>query len=151
MAERKEFILSLVMQEVLNIVREQLKQHKILLKEDINKNIKLIGNRDDFKRAILNIVLNAVEALAQVTGRRRELEVALTRDDKEVRLAISDNGTGMDEEEKERIFTPYFTTKKQGTGLGLFIAQKIIKDHRGTVTVKTAPQQGTTFLIVLTQ
>lgn len=150
-AERKEFILSAAMQEVLDVVREQLKQHRILLKENINKDIKIIGNKDDFKRAILNIVLNAVDALAQVTGRRRELDVMLTSSDKEVRLTISDNGLGMDEEEKERIFTPYFTTKKQGTGLGLFIAQKIIKDHHGTVTVKTKPQQGTTFLIVLTQ
>ncbi len=149
MKEKKDFVLSVVMQEVLDIVREQLKQHKIVLKENINKNVKLVGNKEDFKRAILNIVLNAIEALARVTDRQRELEVTLTRDDKAVRLSISDNGIGMDAEEKARIFTPYFTTKKQGTGLGLFIAQKIIKDHHGSVSVKTAAKQGTTFLILL--
>ena len=97
----------------------------------------------------MNILLNAIEALAHVTDHERALNVELARHEKEVVIKISDNGPGMDEDEKHRIFTPYFTTKKQGTGLGLFIAQKIIKDHHGTVTVETAPKQGTTFLIVL--
>ena len=147
----EEFVLSELMQETLNVVREQVKQHGINLKESISKNIKLTGKREDFKRALLNIILNAIEALAHVTGRARELTVELAQHDKTVRITIADNGPGMDEEEKQRIFTPYFTTKKHGTGLGLFIAQKIIKDHRGTVTVDTTPRQGTTFLITFNQ
>lgn len=147
----EEFVVSALMHETLDIVREQIKQHKIILKENISKNVKLVGNKEDFKRAFLNIILNAIEALAHVTDYERILEVELAKREKEVLIKISDNGPGMDEEEKQRIFTPYFTTKKQGTGLGLFIAQKIIKDHHGTVTVETALKQGTTFLIVLNQ
>ena len=145
----EEFVVSGLMHETLDIVREQVKQHRIILKENISQNIKLIGNREDFKRALLNIILNAIEALAHVTDHERELNVELAGHEKEVRITISDNGPGMDEEERQRIFAPYFTTKKQGTGLGLFIAQKIIKDHHGTVTVETTPKHGTTFLIVL--
>jgi signal transduction histidine kinase len=148
--QQAEFVLSELVYETLDIVREQIKQHRIKLKEKINKDIKITGNKEDLKRALLNVVLNAVEALAHVTDHARELSVELAQRNKDVVIRIADNGPGMDEEEKKRIFTPYFTTKKQGTGLGLFIAQKIIKDHRGTVTVETAPKHGTTFLIVLT-
>jgi signal transduction histidine kinase len=68
--------------------------------------------------------------------------------DAPVTLIIADNGTGMDDEEKERIFTPYFTTKQKGTGLGLYIAQKILKDHGGVIDVETEKDKGTTFTIV---
>ena len=145
----EEFVVSALMRETIDIVREQVNQHSIIVKENISQNVLLAGNKEDFKRALLNILLNAIEALAHVTDHERALNVELARHEKEVVIKISDNGPGMDEEEKHRIFTPYFTTKKQGTGLGLFIAQKIIKDHHGTVTVETAPKQGTTFLIVL--
>ena len=56
----------------------------------------------------------------------------------------------MDDEEKERVFTPYFTTKKKGTGLGLYIAQKIIKEHNGEIAIQTEKDNGTTFDIVFT-
>ena len=62
-------------------------------------------------------------------------------------LTIADTGIGMDKEETERIFNPYFTTKKSGTGLGLYIAQKIIKDHGGQMKVESEKNKGTTFSV----
>jgi signal transduction histidine kinase len=62
-------------------------------------------------------------------------------------LTIADNGIGMDSEERARIFSPYFTTKKSGTGLGLYIAQKIIKDHGGRIQIESQKGKGTAFTI----
>jgi len=63
------------------------------------------------------------------------------------KLVIADTGIGMDREETERIFSPYFTTKKSGTGLGLYIAQKIIKDHQGSIKIESQRNKGTKFEI----
>jgi two-component system nitrogen regulation sensor histidine kinase GlnL len=149
--EKEEFDLSNLLNETLNIIREQAKFHSIKLKEKINKNVKLIGKAEDFRRALLNILLNAVDAVSLVSDRAREIIVKLTRRDNKIYLTIADNGKGMGKEETERIFTPYFTTKTKGTGLGLYIAQEIIKDHKGEITIETKKNKGTTFRITFQQ
>jgi len=65
------------------------------------------------------------------------------------RLEISDTGTGLTPEERDRIFTPYYTTKQHGTGLGLAVVQSVVSDHRGTITVNSETGRGTTFIIDL--
>jgi two-component system nitrogen regulation sensor histidine kinase NtrY len=66
-----------------------------------------------------------------------------------VRLEVSDNGSGISEEDKGRVFEPYFSTKKTGTGLGLTIVNTIIADHNGYIRVRDNQPTGTTFLIEL--
>ena len=64
-------------------------------------------------------------------------------------LEVADTGSGMTPEECERIFTPYYTSKRHGTGLGLAIVQSVVSDHGGRVTVQSEPGRGTTFVIEL--
>jgi signal transduction histidine kinase len=64
-------------------------------------------------------------------------------------IEVSDTGVGLTNEETERLFTPYYTTKQHGTGLGLAIAQSVIADHHGTITVHSTPGGGATFHIEL--
>jgi signal transduction histidine kinase len=66
-----------------------------------------------------------------------------------VRLEVADTGTGLTPEECERLFTPYYTTKTHGTGLGLAIVQSVVSDHKGRISVESAPGKGTTFRIEL--
>ncbi len=66
-----------------------------------------------------------------------------------VRLEVSDTGPGLTREERERLFTPYYTTKQHGTGLGLAIVQSVISDHGGTIAVSSEPSRGTTFCVEL--
>jgi signal transduction histidine kinase len=66
-----------------------------------------------------------------------------------VRLEISDSGQGLTEEECQRLFTPYYTTKQHGTGLGLAIVQSVVSDHRGKISVSSVSGRGTTFTIDL--
>jgi len=64
-------------------------------------------------------------------------------------VAVSDTGRGLTPEERDRLFTPYFTTKPRGTGLGLAIVQSVVSDHGGRITVQSQPGEGTTFSIEL--
>lgn len=149
--EKNEFNLSVLIKDTLDIIREQAKHKKIILKENIKKGIKLIGNLEDFKRAILNILLNAIEALSLVSKKQRNLDIDLFRENKEIIMVISDNGPGMDKDEIDKIFTPYFTTKKGGTGLGLYIAHNILKEHKAKIIIESKKGIGTTFRIVFKQ
>jgi two-component system nitrogen regulation sensor histidine kinase NtrY len=103
------------------------------------------GDAEQLGRAILNLLLNAVDAMPA----GGTLTVRTWRTDEMVRLAVSDTGQGLTEEERRRLFTPYYTTKQHGTGLGLAIVQAVVADHRGRIWVESAPGRGATFHIEL--
>jgi len=144
--ERIQFNLSALIQNTLNLIREQAQKRQVILKEKLSQDIEISGNPDDFRRAILNILLNALDAVEDKTGR---IVVELVRQRGDVVLKIADNGLGMDKEVIERIFTPYYPTKTGGTGLGLYIAQRILKEHQARLSVRSKKDKGTTFKIIL--
>jgi signal transduction histidine kinase len=96
-------------------------------------------------RALSNLVLNAIDAMPQ--GGTLTLRTRYAN--RNVAIEVADTGTGLTPEECERIFTPYYTSKKNGTGLGLAIVQSIVSDHGGSVRVHSDPERGTTFVIEL--
>jgi two-component system, NtrC family, nitrogen regulation sensor histidine kinase NtrY len=104
-------------------------------------------DNEQIKRVMINLLDNAITA----AGYRGEVNVGLTYD-KELDLAkieVSDNGEGIPDDDKKRIFEPYFSTKSHGTGLGLAIVSQIIKDHRGFIDVMDNNPKGTRFIIEL--
>lgn len=105
----------------------------------------LHGVRDQFVQIVFNLVLNAIDAT--VKGGRIEVSVRDAGD--EVTLEVSDDGCGMAPEVTARLFRPYFTTKKHGTGLGLFVIRRIAEAHGGTVGVESEVGRGTTFRVTL--
>jgi two-component system nitrogen regulation sensor histidine kinase NtrY len=102
---------------------------------------------DQIRRALRNLVLNALDAMP----RGGQLIVHTENVDSAGRVAVevSDTGQGLTPEECARLFTPYYTTKQHGTGLGLAIVQSVVSDHKGTISVRSQPGQGTTFRIEL--
>jgi two-component system nitrogen regulation sensor histidine kinase NtrY len=107
---------------------------------------------DQLARALSNIVINALEAcsdggrVAVAAGRR---DRGGDDEGRWISVEIRDNGSGLDSEQLERIFEPYYTTKKGGTGLGLAIAMKIVSDHGGTIEVKSEPGAGSVFTVLI--
>ena len=97
------------------------------------------------KQAVLNLVKNA---LAAMPGGGK-LRLSADRVDEEVRISVEDSGVGISEEDLPKIFEPYFTTKENGTGLGLTITFKIVREHDGEISVASHPGQGSTFVISL--
>ena len=103
-------------------------------------------DRTLLRQAVLNLVKNGLEAL----GRGGKLTVGTRRVDDQVEITVRDTGSGIAPEVGKRLFEQFFTTKPQGTGLGLYISRQIIEEqHGGTLTWKSAPGQGTTFTATL--
>jgi two-component system, NtrC family, nitrogen regulation sensor histidine kinase NtrY len=118
----------------------------IMLNVDLDDSLTEISlDPDLFHRVVSNLVLNAIDAMPQ--GGTLTLRTRNTGD--RARLEISDTGTGLTPEERERIFTPYYTTKQHGTGLGLAVVQSVVSDHHGTISVNSETGRGTTFIIDL--
>jgi signal transduction histidine kinase len=105
----------------------------------------LRADGEQLGRVIQNLVLNAIDAMPQ----GGELTIRTRRHGAIVRLDVADTGEGLTDEERERLFTPYYTTKQHGTGLGLAIVQSVVADHSGRVWVESAPGRGSTFHIEL--
>jgi len=101
---------------------------------------------DQLKRALRNLALNAMDAMPD--GGVVTIRTA-TSNGGRVRIEVSDTGKGLTAEERERVFSPYYTTKHHGTGLGLAIVQSVVSDHKGTISVESAPGQGSTFRMEL--
>ena len=104
-------------------------------------------DRDQMKRVMINLIKNSLASLE----RDGEIQIRTDYDPRMqiVRLEVSDNGCGIPDEDKGRLFEPYFSTKKTGTGLGLTIVNAIVADHNGYIRVRDNKPQGTTFVIEL--
>lgn len=108
----------------------------------------LLGDALQIKRAIQNVIINAIQAASETRG---AVKVNCLRKDFYVDVRVEDTGLGMLPAQIPKIFEPYFTTKqgKSGTGLGLYITKKVVEDHNGSIKVDSTPQVGTTFTIRL--
>src|SRR5882724_7153266 len=107
---------------------------------------KLLGHYDPLRRAFANLLRNASEAM----GGRGAIEIAVSRDGSGLAVTIADHGAGIPDELRQHVFEPYFTTKQDGTGLGLALVRQTIEAHNGSITVAETPGGGATFSIVLT-
>ncbi len=123
--------------------------HKVSVKLNIEDDVPpFLLDREQFRRAIHNLLKNALEA----SHPGDSVEVSLSkRTDGEsgAHIQIVDHGCGMDEETKRRALEPYFSTKARGSGLGLYIVNRIITDHGGKMHIESDPQRGTTVSILL--
>ncbi|HXL52322.1 MAG TPA: HAMP domain-containing sensor histidine kinase [Gemmatimonadales bacterium] len=106
---------------------------------------KLVGHYDPLRRAFANLLRNAAEAM----GGRGSIEIAVSRDGNGLAVTIADHGAGIPDDLRQRVFEPYFTTKSDGTGLGLALVRQTIEAHNGSITVAETPGGGATFSIVL--
>ena len=101
------------------------------------------------KRVLVNLLDNALGALAGEPAQDLTIRCELARDETMARLTIADSGRGIASEDRERLFTPYFSTRKNGTGLGLAISSRIIADHGGYIGAEPNSPKGTRFILEL--
>ena len=106
------------------------------------------ADKEKLKIALLNIIINAIEAIDNTKG---ELSISLVQNEENYSLEISDNGCGIPQENLSKLFEPYFTSKRNGIGLGLASTLNIIQAHNASIEVKSKVGSGTTFIINFSQ
>jgi len=140
--------------DVCKLTQESAKEYSIEIIKNFDPSMgEAVMDPKGIHRCLLNLVSNAIDACIYDSNEEKEWVVqvrTLLEDDSMVKFEVSDNGCGMDEETKKKLFTSVFTTKEgRGTGLGLLNTQKIVQEHGGTITVNSQPGEGSTFIIRL--
>jgi len=141
---REEIDTNTLLEEIHALVKDDCKQNRITVDLRLEKRpVRVEADREKLKQVILNLLTNAIQSMEH--GGTLTLESRLAGD--EVGITVVDNGCGICAHHKDKIFSTFFTTKKQGTGLGLSISKEIIQQHRGTLTFESEEGQGTAFTI----
>lgn len=132
--------LNILLSEILNLMRDELTEQSIVVVPDLDMKLKnIVADETLLKQVFLNILQNSRQAMKQ----GGILMIRTQNSPNEVRLRIADDGSGISREILQRIWTPFYTTKVQGTGLGLALVMRIIDDHHGRVTIRSRPGKGT--------
>lgn len=145
-AKYTKFCLDELMDNVLSL----LKPKSFLMGHDLTmiapkESVHLEADAEQIKQVMINLIQNALESIAG----KGKVEVEWKKVGDEVCICIRDNGRGIHPEHFSRIFEPFYTTKKEGTGMGLSVCYQIISDHGGTIDVKSQPGRGTRFYVYL--
>jgi C4-dicarboxylate-specific signal transduction histidine kinase len=134
-SERVPTDINQIILTVLSILRVELQQHGVDLQTQLNEHLpNVLGDKVQLQQVVLNLVMNAVEAMQSVQTRVLKVQTDRTNPGM-VRVSIADTGTGIDPSNIDRVFKPFFTTKANGMGMGLVICRSIIENHDGRIWV----------------
>jgi two-component system sensor histidine kinase HydH len=144
---RESHNLQEILEQTLKVLEPELAGRNIGVEKKLDASLpRILADRDQLSQAFLNLMLNALESMEGEGKLRISLESegasALT-------ISIADTGKGIPPEDLERVFEPFFSTKRKGTGLGLAIVHQIVENHKGEIRVESREGEGTTFRITL--
>ncbi len=133
--------------EVIALSSGELRRNRVLLRAELADNLPPVtGDRVQLQQVVLNLLLNASEAMSGVDDRPRQLLVRTERDEGDrVRLTVRDAGVGLEPRSVEKLFEAFYTTKGSGMGMGLFVSRSIIENHRGRLSAAANDGPGATF------
>ena len=145
--ERAPFDVNAMLREVVTLLEPQMIRSQVTLEAEFAADLRpAVGDRVQLQQVAMNLMLNGIEAMAEVTDRPRRLVVrSEMRNADEVLVAVRDAGVGIDPKNLRRLFDPFFTTKPQGMGMGLNISNSIVEAHGGRLSATVNADFGTTF------
>ncbi|MCK4472057.1 MAG: hypothetical protein KAW49_09765, partial [Anaerolineae bacterium] len=136
-----------VVEKVLALTSKYLQHRHIILRQDLSPDVPaVLATPDELGQVFLNLVLNAVDAMPE--GGTLSISSHLAENER-LAVAFSDTGNGIPPEYLNRIFEPFFSTREEGTGLGLTISYNVVERHGGEITVQSVMGEGTTFTVWL--
>jgi two-component system NtrC family sensor kinase len=136
--------------ETLTFTRHQVERSKVHLSLNLQENLPPIsGHSSQLQQVFTNLILNAVQAMPQ--GGSLTISTVLRQDEDKIHVSFADTGQGIARENLDKIFEPFFSTKKvgEGTGLGLSVSYGLIRNHGGEIKVTSEAGRGTVFTVVL--
>jgi signal transduction histidine kinase len=134
-----------IVAQVCDLLRPEAEARGVELRTRLEPLPEFMGDPVRLMQALLNLVINSLQAV----GKGGWIEIRISRQDQTVRLQVADNGPGIPKEKLGSVFEPYFTTKEEGHGLGLWIAQQIVTAHQGTLEAGNLEAGGALFTVIL--
>jgi signal transduction histidine kinase len=134
-----------IIENVIDLTKKSFQQEEMQLVAHLGEPLHIYGNRDQLEQVFMNMILNAQAAMKK----EGILQIETDKRDGEAEIRFVDNGSGISANVLSKIFDPFFSTKTNGTGLGLFVSYGIIQGHHGTIDVQTQENVGTTFIVRL--
>jgi two-component system, NtrC family, sensor kinase len=144
-----EIDLNQTIESALSLVYHEITRRPIRIEKDLQENIPLIfASKDHLHSVWINLLLNALDSIDKEEG---QISITSRYTNGEFRVTVSDNGQGISQEKMSRIFEPFFTTKVagRGTGLGLSLCMRVVKQHGGSILVESQPGKGAAFSVIL--
>ncbi|MDW7668757.1 MAG: ATP-binding protein [Bacillota bacterium] len=141
----KLYSLDKLIKEILLITTKYAQQHHVHINYTSKEDVEILLDTEKLKQGVINIVFNAIQAMPNGGNVNIELKIK----ENWAELTFEDNGTGIPHEKLEKIFEPFYTTKRQGTGLGLSITHRIIEEHKGYMEIESKLGKGTKIRINL--
>ena len=144
----RHFKIHELIDRALELLSSKFQQHNISVKAKIlPKDLKILADPDLLDQVIINLLLNAIDALKDVEKAEISITASVNLNNR-VSIEISDNGKGIKPDIMDKIFMPFFTSKKTGSGIGLSLSRQIMQMHKGSINVRSKPEEGTSFTIV---
>ncbi len=129
-----------MIQEVSILLRNELARNRVSLSTDLASDPpRVSGDHVLLQQVLINLIINAIEAMRAIKRGPRELLIKSAGDDHEVSIQVKDSGTGFDPQQAQRIFEPFFSTKSEGIGMGLSISRSIVESHGGRLWAESGP------------
>jgi signal transduction histidine kinase len=148
--ETEKVDIKLLLDDCISMFRDLLLLKGISMEKDLgNSGLSLLGNKFGLEQLFKNLILNAIDAMDGRPEKHLKITAGMDEETSSVSIHIEDTGCGIPADSIDDIFMPYFTSKKHGTGLGLRVAEKVVKRHRGEIRVRSEVDKGTIFVVTL--
>ncbi|MEQ8924570.1 MAG: ATP-binding protein [Fulvivirga sp.] len=142
----KEIDIEELITDILLLLKKEIENNQIEVHKNITPDIKIKADRHMIEQVLINLLKNATQAFDEQSNKLIQVTAELDEKNRPV-IIIADNGNGIEEEALEKIFIPFFTTKKDGSGIGLSLSRQIMRKHQGSLSVKSQIDEGTQFFL----
>jgi nitrogen fixation/metabolism regulation signal transduction histidine kinase len=154
--ELEETEICVVLEQIIALLKHDIEEGNIQLDlQVLPKTLKILIDKEQIEQVLINLIKNAIQALAENDdeGKEKHLKIKAWKNQESpgAFLSITDNGPGIEEEALKKIFIPFFTTKKHGSGIGLSLSKQIMRHHKGTISVVSNLNAGTEFTLKFNQ
>ena len=150
-ARKEDLEINEAILEIATLTRAAMSEHGVLLKMQLSEGLPhILGDRIQLQQVIMNLIMNAIEAMSEVSEGLRELLIRTSETESGgVLVAVSDTGPGLAADEPDRLFEAFYTTKSSGLGMGLSICRSIVQNHGGRLWAASNEPRGAVFCMML--